>query len=81
MRCITIRLSDGTTAIVCGRGSWRLARCYVCGEPASYQCDHPTPRKSGLCDRYLCAAHRVKQKTRGVDFCPEHARQMQLSGV
>ena len=74
MTCETVKLPDGTAAIVCSRGR-RRPKCSVPGCPGSgeFQCDAPAPRRrSGTCDRYLCAAHRAPQGP-AVDFCPEHA--------
>ena len=75
MTCETIRLSDGTTGIVCTRGRRRLPKCSVkgCRDEGVYQCDAPAPRKkSGTCDKHLCGEHRVSVR-QGVDYCAEHA--------
>lgn len=75
MTCETVRLPGGGAAIVCNRR--RRVKCSVagCGAPSQFQCDGAAPqRKSGTCDRHLCAAHRTPQGP-GIDYCPEHAKQ------
>jgi hypothetical protein len=42
---------------ICTRG--QRPRC-ACGKPATLQCDAPTKRKSGTCDRHLCAGCAVE---------------------
>jgi hypothetical protein len=72
--CETVLLPGGGHAIVCIRRR-RPPKCSVpgCDAPAAFQCDAPAPRrKTGTCDRHLCASHRTPQGP-GVDFCPEHA--------
>jgi hypothetical protein len=62
MTCDVIRLANGGQVIICG-GRPRRRRCSMptCRELAGYQCDGPAPRrKSGTCDRYLCASHRTQ---------------------
>jgi hypothetical protein len=74
MVCETVRLPGGGSAIVCGRHR-RRPKCSApgCSAPSEFQCDAPAPRrKSGTCDRHLCASHRTTPQD-GVDFCPEHA--------
>jgi hypothetical protein len=41
----------GARGFICTRTP--RPRC-ACGQPASLQCDAPTRRKSGTCDRHLC---------------------------
>jgi hypothetical protein len=45
---------------------------YACGNPATLQCDAPTGRRSGTCDRHLCASCATEV---GPDrhLCPAHA--------
>lgn len=71
MPCTHITLPDGTTAIVCTRSRAKQPRC-ACGQPAEFQCDAPTKRRSGTCDRHLCAACAT---VAGPDqhLCPDHA--------
>jgi hypothetical protein len=74
MTCETIILEDGFSGIVCHRER-RMPKCSVKGCPhdSVYQCDALVPRrKSGTCDKHLCAQHRT-QIAGGVDFCPKHA--------
>ena len=72
----THRLSDGTTAIVCGRGA-RTLRCSGCGQPgAGKLCDYPVVRmngNAGTCDRPLCERCAISIGP-GRDFCPPHHR-------
>lgn len=44
---------NGARGFVCTRGP--RPRC-ACGKPATLQCDAPAKRKSGTCDKHLCAA-------------------------
>lgn len=68
MPCTRITLT-GIRAIVCTSG--RRPRC-VCGARPVFQCDYPTKRRSGTCDRHLCARCAV---VAGQDkhLCPVHA--------
>jgi hypothetical protein len=56
MGCHTIRLSDGTTAIVCGARQKRSKPCLYCQRPSTSQCDYPVFRKNkkGTCDTDMC---------------------------
>ena len=69
MPCTPFTLPGGVRGYVCTRGP--RPRC-ACGQPATLQCDAPTKRKSGTCDRHLCAGCAVEV---GVDrhLCPGHA--------
>lgn len=73
MPCTPVDLPGLGRAIVCTRG--RRMRC-ACGKAASLQCDAPTRRRSGTCDRRLCRSCATEI---GPDrhLCPahEHARQ------
>lgn len=53
MPCTPVTLPGGARAIVCTRGP--RMRC-ACGHPATLQCDAPSGRRSGTCDRHLCAS-------------------------
>ncbi len=68
MPCTPVTLA-GTRAIVCTRTA--RPRC-ACGTPATLQCDAPSARRSGTCDRHLCAACATEV---GPDrhLCPGHA--------
>lgn len=63
---ITIGTARG---ILCTRAP--RPRC-ACGQPATLQCDAPTKRRSGTCDRHLCASCATEV---GPDrhLCPGHA--------
>jgi hypothetical protein len=68
-----IRLSDGTTAIVCGSGRRPRRQCACgCGTPASIQCDYPT-EGGGTCDAFLCRRCAVPVEP-DRDHCPHHPR-------
>lgn len=71
MPCTPITLPSGASAIVCTRT--RRQRC-ACGQIATLQCDAPTRRRSGTCDRHLCAqcATEIGPDTH---LCPTHAAQ------
>ena len=70
MPCTPFSLSDGTHGIMCTRTRQRTMRC-ACGSTATLQCDAPTRRSSGTCDRHLCTACAVEV---GPDLhrCPAH---------
>jgi hypothetical protein len=53
MPCIPFTFKGGR-GFMCTRTPARVPRC-VCGLPSAYQCDAPSQRKSGTCDRHLCA--------------------------
>ena len=53
MPCTPFTLPGGARGILCTRT--RRPRC-ACGQPATLQCDAPTKRRSGTCDKHLCAA-------------------------
>jgi hypothetical protein len=86
--CESIRLGDGTVAIMCSRGQ-RRPRCSVpgCSAPSEFQCDEPVVRRGrpGTCDAHLCAAHRTwvtlprdafaelfEEPAVAIDVCPPH---------
>lgn len=70
MVCRTLKLPDGSTAIVCGPR--RPPRRCACGQPAALLCDWKVPgKKSGTCDRPLCRACATKVGP-DKDLCPEH---------
>lgn len=64
---------NGVSGILCTRT--RRPRC-VCGLPSAYQCDAPSQRKSGTCDRHLCAGCATEV---GPDkhLCRTHAAEQQ----
>jgi len=53
MPCQPFTLPNGARGILCTRT--RRPRC-ACGAVATLQCDAPSQRKSGTCDRHICAA-------------------------
>jgi hypothetical protein len=69
MPCDVVSLGNGTRAIVCSP----TRRCVGCGKPARRECDWKvTTRKSGTCDRPICAAC-AHQPAPEKDLCPTHA--------
>lgn len=64
MGCDFIKLGDGTSVVLCGRGQ-RGKKCKVtgCTARATHQCDFPlSGEKAGqTCDKDLCRAHAIKQ--------------------
>lgn len=79
MPCTLIDLPGVGRAIVCSRSRRMHPRC-ACGQPARLQCDAPTARRSGTCDRHLCPACATEI---GPDrhLCEQHAaaaQQLQL---
>ena len=73
MTCETVRLGDGTVAIVCHRGKrWRRCSVPGCGGIADHLCDYRSGGKT--CDKPLCAMHAVPQG-RNRDHCPDHPNQ------
>ena len=69
MPCLPFTLPGGARGILCTRT--RRPRC-ACGTVATLQCDAPTKRRSGTCDRHLCASCATEV---GPDrhLCPQHA--------
>lgn len=69
MPCTHVTLPGGISAIV--RTSGPRLRC-ACGRSPTLQCDAPTKRRSGTCDRHLCERCAVEV---GPDrhLCPAHA--------
>lgn len=51
MGCTPFTLGNAR-GFICSRS--RRPRC-ACGQPATLQCDAPSKRRSGTCDRHLCA--------------------------
>jgi hypothetical protein len=81
MPCDVIRTPGGATVFACSRGR-RPPPCTVpgCDRPGVRQCDYPVPaRRSGTCDRYLCAAHAVSRGPNR-DLCPPHAKLEERQG-
>lgn len=77
MTCDVIKYRDGSTFILCNRGT-KNKRCEFCREPAKYQCDGESKtRRSGTCDKRMCEEHRTSMGDRGlelvedtIDYCP-----------
>lgn len=73
MPCRTIRLEDGSVAIMCSRGRQPQQKCKTCGQPAGYLCDCVIDKETGkTCDEPMCGKHRVKVAP-GIDYCPQHS--------
>lgn len=64
---------NGATGILCTRT--RRPGC-ACGRPSEFQCDAPTMRKSGTCDKHLCSKCATEV---GPDkhLCRTHAAEQQ----
>jgi hypothetical protein len=78
MPCRTIRLPDGSVAIVRMAAS-RPRICTVCTRLTrdAVLCDFPV--KSKTCDRVLCK-ECAKHVEPDLDYCPKHAPQVRKSG-
>lgn len=74
MPCTPFTL-NGARGILCTRT--RRPRC-ACGQPATLQCDAPTKRRSGTCDRHLCERCATEV---GPDkhLCSTHAQAVEQS--
>lgn len=68
--CETVRLDNGSFAIVCG-GRHRHHRCRLCGRPATLQCDYPSGPGRRTCDAHLCRICAIPQAD-NVDWCKTH---------
>lgn len=53
MTCTPFTLPGGGSGFICSRGP--RPRC-ACGTVATLQCDAPSKRRSGTCDKHLCEA-------------------------
>jgi hypothetical protein len=69
MPCTPFELPGGGRGFLCTRGP--RPRC-VCGKLGAFQCDAPSKRRSGTCDKHLCASCATDV---GPDrhLCPVHA--------
>lgn len=82
MPCQRFKYGD-IEGFVCSRGDREKPRvCAVCKlHPATRLCDYPMPRrKSGTCDKPLCADCASSGAVRRLDgdtfdLCPKHAQQ------
>lgn len=72
MTCETLKLPNGTTAIVCS-GHRTRKKCN-CGQIASRLCDYEI-RPGKTCDKGLCA--RCAWMVGDKDFCLDHPREVQ----
>lgn len=79
MACRTFVLGDGSVGIACGpRGKRHACSAPNCTAPSSKQCDYPVKgRKSGTCDKHLCARHAVSVGP-NLDYCEPHHRAVAL---
>ena len=78
MPCVPFKAANGASGIMCFRG--RRRRCVRCGDHADLLCDWKVrSRKSGACDRPLCArcSHSPAPDK---DLCPEHAAEWARRG-
>lgn len=73
MPCTPFTLTGGARGFICSRT--RRLRC-ACGQAATLQCDAPSQRRSGTCDRHVCATCATEV---GPDkhLCAVHAEQLQ----
>lgn len=69
MKCSTVKLPNGTVAIVCGKT--RVVTC-ACGRPAPYLCDWKIGTGK-TCDKPLCKEHALRVAP-DKDLCPDHQR-------
>lgn len=71
MPCTPFSLPGGSFGFICSRTRSRPFVC-ACGQRATLQCDAPTKRRSGTCDRHLCPACATEI---GPDqhLCPTHS--------
>lgn len=74
MDCRHIKLENGTTAIVCGRGR-RAERCRWCAHAGAFQCDWKLGNGK-TCDKHLCAEHALEVAP-DKHLCPEHQKTYQ----
>ncbi len=76
MPCEHVKLPGGGTAIVCGpRPRRRKCSNGYCCRWAERECDFPVQgRKSGACDKPLCASCAVSIGP-DLDYCPSHPRE------
>lgn len=77
MPCYHIRMSDGTTAIVCADGS-KAKKCVECSRESKFLCDWKMPeRKSGTCDAPICRDHALEVAS-DKHLCPWHQKAYEL---
>jgi hypothetical protein len=74
--CQTVRLPDGTVAIVCGGHARTRQRCALCGKRSTLQCDYPLG-DGRRCDRYLCRGCAVPVG-RDRDYCRDHPQDQMM---
>lgn len=79
MPCVPFKSADGqTTGFMCTSRD-RQPRC-ACGKAGVRRCDWKmTRRKSGTCDKPLCATCST-QPAPDKDLCPEHAAEWKARG-
>lgn len=71
MKCSTVKLPNGITAIVCS-GRERRGHCFQCGRLSTKLCDFPLGNGK-TCDKKLCGRCAVPVG-QDRDYCPEHPR-------
>lgn len=70
--CETIKFPNGDVGIVCGVRRSKQQFC-ECGREAIALCDWKvSARKSGTCDRPICALHAKPVANGRKHLCPEH---------
>lgn len=69
MPCTPFSLPNGARGFIC---TSRLRPRCACGAPPTLQCDAPTRRSTGTCDRYICASCAI-EITPDVHLCQAHA--------
>lgn len=69
MPCTPFSLPGGGRGFLCTRGP--RPRC-ACGKAGAFQCDAPSKRRSGTCDKHLCASC-VTEVGPDRHLCPGHA--------
>lgn len=69
MPCTPFTLPNGARGFICSRTP--RPRC-ACGNPATLQCDAPTRRSTGTCDRHLCERCAIEVGPE-LHLCQAHA--------
>lgn len=68
----TVKMPDGSVAIVCVRGGKKPLLCEFCAKLHTKLCDFPTFGKT--CDKRMCDDH-AKNVGPDKDYCPDHAKE------
>lgn len=70
-----IRYKDGGGAILCGVRR-ALALCSYCHQTHTKLCDFVLPNGK-TCDKPMCHTHTSKGEKIGIDYCRDHAADLQ----